>query len=89
MESNFFNLINANIITLNNKTPFAESITIKDGLISSIDNPENNAKSIDVHGATIIPGFIDSHFHIRNMGKRMDMLQLKGVKSLNDIPFIA
>ena len=85
METNFFNLINANIITLNDKTPFAQSITISNGQISAINNPNNNAKSIDVHGATIIPGFIDSHFHIRNMGKRMDMLQLKGLTSLKEI----
>ena len=85
METNFFNLINAHIITLNDKTPFAQSLTIKDGQILSINNPDKNAKSIDIHGATIIPGFIDSHFHIRNMGKRMDMLQLKGLKSLKEI----
>ena len=85
MNSNFFNLINANIITLSEKNTLAESITIKNGLVYSINNPENEAKSINVHGATIIPGFIDSHFHLRNLGKRLDMIQLKGVESLEKI----
>ena len=85
MYSNFFNLINANIITLNGKIPLGTSLTIKNGLIYSINNPSNTAESINVHGATIIPGFIDSHFHLRNLGKRLDMLQLKGIDSLHKI----
>lgn len=85
MYSNFFNLINANIITLNGEIPLGTSLTIKNGSIYSINNPDNAAESIDVGGATIIPGFIDSHFHLRNLGKRLDMVQLKGVASLDEI----
>ena len=85
MYSNFFNLINANIITLNGEIPVGTSLTIKNGSIYSINNPDNAAESIDVGGATIIPGFIDSHFHLRNLGKRLDMVQLKGVTSLDEI----
>ena len=85
MDSNFFNLINGNIITLNDANPFANSITIKNGKIYSVNDPEPKAQTINVHGATIIPGFIDSHFHLRNLGKRMDMVQLKGVKNLDKI----
>ena len=85
MYSNFFNLINANIVTLNRKIPLGNSITVKDGIIHSINNPVNDAESIDVHGGTVIPGFIDSHFHLRNLGKRLDMVQLKGIDSLEKI----
>ena len=75
MYSNFFNLINANVVTLNREIPSGTSVTVKDGLIHSINNPVNDAESIDVHGGPIIPGFIDSHFHLRNLGKRLDMVQ--------------
>ena len=85
MYSNFFNLINANVVTLNREIPSGTSVTIKDGLIHSNNNPVNDAESIDVHGGTIIPGFIDSHFHLRNLGKRLDMVQLKGIDSLEKI----
>ena len=85
MESTAFNIINANIISLDDRQPYSSSLTINGGVIESLENPNPALKSINLHGATIIPGFIDSHFHLRNLGKRLDMLQLKGVDSLDKI----
>ena len=85
MESKAFNIINANIISLDDRQPYSSSLTINGGVIESVENPNPALKSINLHGATIIPGFIDSHFHLRNLGKRLDMLQLKGVDSLDKI----
>ena len=85
MESKAFNIINANIISLDDSNPNPSSITISDGLIQSVDNPNPSLENINLDGATVIPGFIDSHFHLRNLGKRLDMLQLKGVDSLAKI----
>jgi len=79
------NLINANIITLNPSIPLANNVTIKNGKIKSINKPNKSFKTIDVKGATIIPGFIDAHFHIKNLGQRLEMVNLKGVKSEFDI----
>ena len=80
-----YNLINANIITVDYEHPKAQSITIKDGKIVCIDNPQPQIETIDLKGATLIPGFIDSHFHLKNFGKRLDQLQLKGRNSPNKI----
>ena len=81
MESNAFNIINANIISLDDNNVNPSSITVNNGMIESIDSPNSLLKNINLDGATVIPGFIDSHFHLRNLGKRLDMLQLKGVDS--------
>ena len=85
MESLSFNIVNANIISLDKEKSSPESLTIKNGFIESIDKLNPSLKTINCHGATIIPGFIDSHFHLRNLGKRLDMIQLKGINSLEKI----
>jgi len=85
MESTSFNIVNANIISLDDIYPHPKSLTIKNGLIDSFEKLDTSLNTVDLHGATIIPGFIDSHFHLRNLGKRLDMVQLKGVDSLEKI----
>ena len=85
MESNSFNIINANIISLDESSPKPKLLQIKNGIIHSTQAINSSLKTINLHGATIIPGFIDSHFHLRNLGKRLDMLQLKGIDSLKTI----
>ncbi len=78
-----YNLIGGTIITLNSQDPIAQSITINAGKIESINKPNNSYQSINLDGATAIPGFIDAHFHLKNFGKRLDMLNLKGINSIN------
>ena len=78
-----YNLVNGNIITLNDDFPTITSITISDGKIESINSPNSAYESKNLFGATVIPGFIDAHFHLKNFGKRLEMLNLKGVDSID------
>ena len=83
MES--YNLINTKIITLDTNHSDTQSITINNGKIESINQTNSRYKTIDLNGTTTIPGFIDAHFHLKNFGKRLDMLNLKGIDSLEQI----
>ena len=75
------NLINGKIITLNSSAPLVENITIKNGKIQTLNQPNSSYKTINLKGATVIPGFIDAHFHIKNLGQRLEMVNLKGITS--------
>ena len=79
------NIINGNIITLGNTYSKANSVTMKNGRILSVNMPNNSFRTIDARGYTIIPGFTDAHFHITNLGKRMEMINLKKINSIQEI----
>lgn len=79
------NLINGNFITLDKHCPKASSISINNGKISAINSLDPKAKNIDLKNTTIIPGFIDAHFHLKNFGKRLIDLNLKNATSAEDI----
>ena len=67
MNTEPLNLVNGKIMTLNESFPIVESLTIKNGQYYSLNNPHPNFKTINLNGAFVIPGFIDAHFHIKNL----------------------
>jgi len=75
------NLINGNIITLDDHCSKAETISIENGRIVSVNASDLKCENINLNGATVIPGFVDAHFHLVNMGKQLDTLQLKSCSS--------
>ena len=83
-----FNLINGNIITLNPKLNHAHSLSIDNGKIKYINKTIPTLKTYDLKGATVIPGFIDAHFHLKNYGKRLEQIDLKNIKSIKEIKSI-
>ena len=85
INKNNYNLINGNIITLNNIVPIANSITINNGKIESINSPNTKYITIDLQKNTLLPGLVDSHFHLSNFGKRLEMINLKRVESIDRI----
>ena len=84
MQSNL-NLINGRFITLDDNGSSIDSVTIKNGKIQKFNNPDVSFQTIDLNNNIVIPGFIDSHFHLKNYGKRQDMINLKRVNSINQI----
>ena len=79
------NLINGNIITLDDRNPILYSLSICNGKINSTNKLLKNVETLDLNGATVIPGFIDAHFHLKNYGKRLEQLNFKGLSSLEEI----
>ena len=63
--------INGNIITVDEDNSRAQAVSVNDGVISAVGRNQNisdrigdQTQVIDLKGATLLPGFIDTHTHI-------------------------
>ena len=83
--SDKINLINGNFITLDDACPNAEMISINSGKIAGINAADKNCINVDLKGATVIPGFVDAHFHLVNLGKQKDTLNLRDCNSSKEV----
>jgi predicted amidohydrolase YtcJ len=81
---------NARIYTVNPKQPKASAIAMQQGKILAVGDDVSrfvgaSTKTIDAKGATIVPGLIDSHGHVRNLGDMLGTLDLRGIASEREI----
>lgn len=63
--------VNGDIVTVNDAQPSAEAVAIRNGKILAVGTREavlaqagDNIELRDLHGHTLLPGFIDAHGHI-------------------------
>jgi predicted amidohydrolase YtcJ len=84
-------LINGNIITMDPKRPKAGCVAVGCGRILAVEERKHSlvessdAAVIDLHGKTVVPGFIDAHVHGVSLGSSLSRINLRGVKSINEI----
>lgn len=45
----------------------------------------NEYETIDLNGKTLIPGFVDAHMHLDELGKSLYIIDLRGTKSLEEL----
>ncbi|KAL0935440.1 amidohydrolase family protein [Colletotrichum truncatum] len=73
---------------------FAEALVIKDGVISFVGKADATevqsaidagAEVRDVGGYTVLPGLVDGHIHLTQLGQTLEKLRLDDCKSLADI----
>lgn len=88
---------NGTILTMDDAKPKAEAVAVKDGKILAVGTNrevekvlEDEVKKIDLHGKTMLPGFIDSHSHITLVGNKLDFANLSSppagpITSIKDI----
>jgi predicted amidohydrolase YtcJ len=83
---------NADILTMAAAQPRAQAIAIADGRILSIgDNADVRAQSgpateqTDLGGRTVLPGFIDSHAHVSQVGAELLKVDLSRCRSIADV----
>lgn len=75
-------IVNAHIYTGDPAHPVVSSLGIAGGkIVSAGDAAAKGRTTIDAHGATIIPGLIDSHTHMQGLGDSLENLDLRGVTS--------
>ena len=72
-------------VTNDTWTPEANAIAIKDGEIIALGSNEDvatykdtNTEVINLNGAYVYPGFVDTHTHIEELGATLDDVDLKG-----------
>src|SRR5205807_9915863 len=67
-------LVNGNIHTMDKKDSVVSSVLIKNGKFAAVghrrgdDGDDQCARTINLHGRTVVPGTIDSHTHILLLG---------------------
>ncbi len=85
-------LTNANIITVDEKLPKAQAVAVVNDTIAAVGSNEEikdyigkNTKVLDLKGATVIPGIIESHAHFFAVGNSLTELDLSTAKNWDEI----
>ena len=80
-------LLNAHVITMNQKMDVVQAIAVQgDRVAWTGSNDEarrsfSGVRTIDLQGATVLPGIIDAHTHLIELGRSLSRLNLKDVGS--------
>ncbi|MBQ0740537.1 amidohydrolase family protein, partial [Aquimarina celericrescens] len=81
---------NAKVYTVDNEFSIVESFVISDGKIIETGESSNLLSKysadeiIDADGKTILPGLIDAHAHLYNLGLKLSRVDLDGTESYAD-----
>jgi predicted amidohydrolase YtcJ len=83
-------LYNGHVITVDDLFSIHTAVAVKNGVIVAVgdDNVRKGytaAISIDLHGRTLMPGFVDTHIHIQGAPKRwIDLSRTTSIQQLQD-----
>jgi predicted amidohydrolase YtcJ len=84
-------LINGMVYTLNERQPTAEAVAVEGERIVAVGSTKEILSSfksqqvIDLHGKAVYPGFIDSHAHLEGLGAVLQILDLSGARTVEEI----
>jgi predicted amidohydrolase YtcJ len=84
-------LVNASVVTMDDSNVSATSVLISGDKISAVGGPEMAAalrpfaRVIDLQGACVIPGFVDTHCHLRGLGQTLRQIDCSA-NYANSIP---
>lgn len=83
--------INAKIYTVDSDFNTAEAIAIKGDKILAVGSAEKlqsnyeASETIDAKGKVMLPGLIDAHAHLYNLGLKLSQVDLDGTQSFDDV----
>ncbi|MEV8394189.1 MULTISPECIES: amidohydrolase [unclassified Streptomyces] len=81
-------LTNARILTMDPERPLAHDLGIWRGRIVGLDEAVTSLPArevIDLQGATVLPGFIDSHVHLAWTGLKASSPSIAGLERVEDV----
>lgn len=71
---------------------FAEAVLVRDGLIHTVGTNKSvlaaagaDARHIDCHGRTVLPGLNDSHMHLLMFGETLVQVSIEGCTSIEEM----
>lgn len=80
------------VLTVNEGFDIAEAVSIGDGRILDIgsttdilEQADSGTELVDLHGRTVIPGLIDSHLHLRQVGMDLNRVTLFEAREIADV----
>lgn len=81
---------NATIYTVNKTQPKARALAVKMGRILAVGDDLSAyagpaTRRVDLHGTTVVPGFIDSHAHLEGLGNLLESADLRHVRTVAGI----
>jgi predicted amidohydrolase YtcJ len=81
---------NGVIYTENPLQPIASALASKNGRIVAVGDAAKamagpQTQYVDLHGATVVPGLIDSHVHLRGLGALLESKDLRHVRTVAEI----
>ena len=90
MKRKFIVYANGNIYTVNKLQPKAEAVVVEKNTIVFVGSfydakkfTKNEFELFDLQGATMLPGFIDSHLHLLLGARNLENIDLSGARDKN------
>ena len=84
-------ITNANIYTVDDSFSKTEAFAVKDGKFMATGTSQDitaaykATKTIDAEGQTILPGLIDGHCHFYGLGQNLQVVDLGGTTSFEEV----
>jgi len=83
-------ILNASVLTMDDATPRAEAVAVEGNRILAVGDAASiralagpGARIIDAKGATLLPGFVESHLHLFSGAYGQTLLQLADVQGFD------
>jgi predicted amidohydrolase YtcJ len=85
-------LCNGTIHTVDDDYPAAHAFAVRDGRfvqVGSLDDAMSlrgpATEFVDAGGCTVLPGFVDAHIHLTNVGLNLRQVNLQGARSVDEV----